>query len=782
MPRRRLTPHDLTGLEALFAATLSPDGDRLAYVHTRPRRTATFHKYDYLFGGDRADVWVADAAAGVPQNLTRGHDDGSGHWAPTWSPDSRRLALLSTRGGNVCAWVCDVASGDLHRLCERAADLRAHGAPMVWLSDHEILLATLPEGERPGALDIELRAAQIAMREWPRAWRGLEPTASALDSGTAVPFDERPQGALVLVDARTGAQRTVRRGLFRDLRLAPDRRHVAFFRVVDRRRPHSDVKLDRMPGEVVRLGIVAADGTLLADDVPDIPRPAAPSLRWSPDGAEVALLGRVDAAGGTTRRIFRYRLADRRLRCETDSGLDPTSIVWAGDGSILTFGSSTETSGRADWWLISAGAERRNLSADLDAVPTRLFPEEGRQTFVGLGREGVLRLALGSGAWVNVTAGFERSISEVVWPPGHESDRRTTTRLVLTVDGATSSEQLSLELRSAAMTPIHRPSERAWLQHFAPEHDTAVHTAFDRTGAALWISRPAFGRPRALVRRNTWLGEVAEGELRRVEYCAATGEELAGWLILPVDHEPGRCHPLITMVYPSLVFRGCTPPRELSIVGHHVNNPQLLAARGYAVLLPSMPLPAEGEAGDPHGDMANGLLPAVEAAIEMGLADGDRLGLMGHSYGGYGTFALIAQTDRFRAAVAVAGITDLVSLYGQFDARLRYDPDAHEQGLQGLAESGQLRMGAPPWQDAERYVRNSPLFSAGDMQTPLLMIQGDMDYVPLQQGEQLFSALYRQGKRARFVRYWGEGHVLQSPANIEDVWDRIFGWFDEFLG
>ncbi len=63
----------------------------------------------------------------------------------------------------------------------------------------------------------------------------------------------------------------------------------------------------------------------------------------------------------------------------------------------------------------------------------------------------------------------------------------------------------------------------------------------------------------------------------------------------------------------------------------------------------------------------------------------------------------------------------------------------------------------------------------------MLIIQGDMDYVPLQQGEQFFGALYRQGRRARFVRYWGEGHVFQSPANIRDMWEQIYAWFDEFL-
>ena len=752
-------------------------------MRKRPRRTAAFHKHDFLSGGDRCDVWIVDVAGGAPQNLTGGAADGSGHWAPSWSPDGKRLALLSTRGGNVCAWVCDVGSRTLQRLCERAVQLWSHSSPMLWVSNDEILLATLPEGERPGRMTIEIGAAEIAMREWPKAWKGLEPTASALDSGATKPFEERPQGALVLVDAATGIERTVMRGLFGDLRIAPDGRHVAFLRQVDVRRPHPDVKFERLDGRVSRLGIVAANGTLLAADVQQTEQPLGPSLRWSADSTEVALLGHVDAEAGSSRLILRYRLADGRLRRETDTSLEPASIVWTGEDSILTLarlaqGSSPE---RTDWWLLAGGAEPRNLSAELDAVPTRLFPEEGRRSFVGLGAEGVLRLSVSDGRWADVTDGFERDISAVLWPPPRQSDRRTIAQLVLMVDEETSRDRFSLDLRSGAMTSLRWPSDGAWLLHLAPEHGTAVHGAFDRTGAGLWISSPAFERYRAIVETNTWLRGVAEGEVRRVGYRGATGDELTGWLILPVDHEPGRRHPLVTAVYPGFVFRGQTPPTMLSIVGEHANNPQLLAARGYAVLFPSMPLGPEGEPGDPHLDVANGVLPAVDAAIEMRIADADRLGLMGHSYGGYGAYALITQTHRFRAAVALAGIAELVSLYGQFDARLRYEPDAQEHLQMSLAETGQLRMGAAPWQDAERYIRNSPLFAAGDVQTPLLIIQGDMDYVPLQQGEQFFSALYRQGKRARFVRYWGEGHVFQSPANIQDMWQQIFAWFDEFL-
>ena len=783
MGQRPLTPQDLSSLEELPGAALSPDGRWLAYVHKRPRRMATFHKYDFLSGADRCDVWLVEVAGGAPQNLTRGSDDGAGHWAPSWSPDAKRLALLSTRGGNVCAWVYDVSARALHRLCDRGVYFGSHSSPMLWVSNEKILLTTLPEGERPGRMNIEIRAAESAMREWPKAWKGLEPTASALDSGVTKAFDERPQGELLLVNVASGVQRTVTRGLLRDLRIAPDGRHVAFFRQVDMRKPRPDVKLERLDPRVARLGIVTATGELLVDDVPEIEQPVSWSLRWSADSAEVALLGHVEAAAGWAKLIFRYRLADGRLRRETDPSLDPATIVWTADNSILTLARRTRASSpeRADWWLIARGAEPRNLSAGLDAAPTRLFAEEGRRSFVGLGTEGVLRLSVSNGRWASVTDDFDRRISALLWPPAGESDRRTTAQLVLTVDDSTSNDRFSLDLRSGAMTCLRWPSERAWLLHFAPEHDTAVHAAFDRTGAGLWISKPAFDHHRAVVETNTWLRDVAEGEIRRIDYRADTGEDLTGWLILPIDHEPGERHPLITAAYPGFVFRGQTPPPMLSIVGEHANNPQLLATRGYAVLFPSMPLTPEGEPSDPCREMANGLLPAVDAAIEMGLADADRLGLIGHSYGGYATYALITQTHRFGAAVALAGIADLVSLYGQFDARLRHDPDVHEYLLQSLAETGQLRMGATPWQDPERYIRNSPLFMAPDVQTPLLIIQGDMDYVPLQQGEQFFSALYRQGKRARFVRYWGEGHVLQSPANIHDMWQQIFAWFDEFL-
>jgi dipeptidyl aminopeptidase/acylaminoacyl peptidase len=209
---------------------------------------------------------------------------------------------------------------------------------------------------------------------------------------------------------------------------------------------------------------------------------------------------------------------------------------------------------------------------------------------------------------------------------------------------------------------------------------------------------------------------------------------------------------------------------------------QALAAHGYVVVFPSMPLKPEGEPSDPYMDLQTGVIPAVDKMIEIGIADPKRIGVMGQSYGGYSTYGLVTQTNRFQAAVALAGLPDLISLYGQFDARERYSDHPQENLFyMSIAENGQERMGNPPWKDLGRYLRNSSIFYVDRVETPIMIMQGDMDYVAMQQGEEFFNSLYRQGKRARFVRYWGEGHVLESTANVTDMWKQIYAWFDEFL-
>jgi dipeptidyl aminopeptidase/acylaminoacyl peptidase len=164
----------------------------------------------------------------------------------------------------------------------------------------------------------------------------------------------------------------------------------------------------------------------------------------------------------------------------------------------------------------------------------------------------------------------------------------------------------------------------------------------------------------------------------------------------------------------------------------------------------------------------------------MGIADPERLAVMGQSYGGFSAYSLVTYTNRFKAAIAMAGLTDLVSLYGEFDRTARgYPGIEHQKSVNwGLAEQGQVSMGVPPWEDLWRYLRNSPINFVDRVQTPLLLIHGEQDLRgPITQAEQFFYALYRQGKRAKLLRYWGEDHGLrQSPANVREIVDEIFAW------
>ena len=133
--------------------------------------------------------------------------------------------------------------------------------------------------------------------------------------------------------------------------------------------------------------------------------------------------------------------------------------------------------------------------------------------------------------------------------------------------------------------------------------------------------------------------------------------------------------------------------------------------------------------------------------------------------------------------MALAGSANMVDEWGGYPEIVRYMPRTVLDGIgMAWAEGEQAGMGGPPWSRPTRYVAMSPIFHADRIQTPLLIIQGDLDAVDMEQGEEMFSALYRQGKRAEFVRYWGESPIIASPANIRDMWGRIFAWFDRYPG
>jgi dipeptidyl aminopeptidase/acylaminoacyl peptidase len=274
---------------------------------------------------------------------------------------------------------------------------------------------------------------------------------------------------------------------------------------------------------------------------------------------------------------------------------------------------------------------------------------------------------------------------------------------------------------------------------------------------------------------NPQLAEIEEPRWMSFDYLSLDGTKQYAKLLLPHDYVAGTRYPTVVFVY-----GGRTQSEDGSPADRNESdflNLLLLAGHGYAVLFPSMPL----RGIDPMPHLNDGVDPAVDRAVGLGITDPNRLAVMGHSYGGYSVYGMITQTRRYLAGIGLMGVSDLVSGYAEFDPRYRYSDPNWASIVGPLGESSQLGIGVPPWVEPKRYIRNSPIFSSNKIETPLLIVSGDLDGIPGMQDEQMFTVLNRQGKRVEFVRYLGEQHGLESPPNILDMWQRVFAWLDTYV-
>ena len=259
------------------------------------------------------------------------------------------------------------------------------------------------------------------------------------------------------------------------------------------------------------------------------------------------------------------------------------------------------------------------------------------------------------------------------------------------------------------------------------------------------------------------------GDIELHQWKAFDGTALEGLLVKPDNFDPNKKYPLLVNFYERSsdrlnAHRDPYPHRSTM-------NYSFYTSRGYVIFNPDVVY----KEGYPGESAYNCVVSGVESLIKAGFIDKERIGVQGHSWGGYQVAHLVTRTDLFACGEAGAPVPNMISAYGG----IRW-----WTGLSRMFqyEQTQSRLGATLWENRELYIENSPIFFLDKVNTPLLIMHNDADgHVPWYQGIELFVAMRRLGKPAWFLNYQGEPHWPLKPQNRLDFSIRMQQYFDHYL-
>lgn len=271
-----------------------------------------------------------------------------------------------------------------------------------------------------------------------------------------------------------------------------------------------------------------------------------------------------------------------------------------------------------------------------------------------------------------------------------------------------------------------------------------------------------------IIKSNPQQEDFAWGHAELVEFTNKNGKDLQGVLHYPANYEPGKKYPMLVYIYEirSNSLHSYINPSEKSFY-----NTTNYVQQDFFVFQPDIVY----RLNDPGVSAVECVIPAVEKVLSTGMIDKDKIGLMGHSWGAYQTAFIITQTDLFSAAVAGAPLTDMISMYTE----IYWNTGSPNQGI---FETSQGRFTKPYWEIMDKYIENSPMFQAKNINTPLLVAFGDKDgAVDWHQGIELYTTMRRMEKPYVMLVYAGENHSVRKKENTLDYTKKINEWFNYYL-
>lgn len=777
---RAYSVEDLLATEEVGRVVFDPTGRRLIIEHRRPWKSAARFDYNYFTPLLLTELLSVKVDRPGPARPLFPQDPAAGYMAGPIAPDGRRMLVYRLQDRSFEAGLVTFATGEV-RWLGVTPEFPVHGPTAQWRSDDEVILIARPDGDLTWRLGVGWEAQDRLTELWARTAGGQTASASAIGSGRFLGIRPKGEAPRVLkIDAHTGAAHLLAQGEFVDLAVSPSGRYAALIANGEDLQPRAD--------EAVYAAFPTRRRSLTLIDLQagDVTTPCASCeialglLAWSPtqDSLLAATLGegadrrrldlvRIEAATGAVSRPLPDNL--KLALAMTSEGAPLARADWfAADPLVYAAGPK----GRPDWYRLSNSGVV-NLTAGLDLAPRQLG---------AISTDHIL-LAADGAAWAIGPNGERTVVGEDLasspLAPAQEPGSRLVANPRLPADGMATARGQEITVLSAT-----RRGRRFTLP------DQSGPMAITRDHAVAMIKGPGGVRRLSMATsKSAWvplleinrpLADVEPARTLPVRHRGPTSADLTSWLYLPVSAPPTRGYPLVVIPYRGRSYPAASPSYEVGAFSPQVN-PQILAAAGYAVLTPSLPYDQAG--GEPVRGAAAQILDVVDAAIAEQSLDPDRIALWGHSFGALTAVAAATQTPRFKSVIASAGAHNEISHWGSFRRHQWVFPQDGTSSTSGagLVEAGQAHMMAPPWADPQRYLRNSNLFAADRINVPVLLIHGEADELLIDQSQQLFSALNRQGKDAVFVTYWGEGHALASPANLRDLYGRIIAWLGETL-
>ena len=478
----------------------------------------------------------------------------------------------------------------------------------------------------------------------------------------------------------------------------------------------------------------------------------------------------------TWSHVWVYDVASGDSLALTTGEFDNGGASWSPDGRWVAYSSNRSgtrmgdpnRSNNSDLFLVSStGGTERQLTTSIGPDGGAVFSPDNRLIAFGSSdRENhsadqtdLKVVGLDGGEPLNLTADFDYSVSGIRWTPDGRhlyfeaaQGLRTPTYRV-PADGSAAPEAVFPDDGYRYRVTDHSDDESIWIVTGSSLSDAGT----------VFISRDGGRSMEPLFTPN------ADRPLRTAPAETLTWEGADGWsiegvLTYPLDYVEGRRYPTILQVHGGPFGR---------FQQTYNTSAQIWAARGYAVLQGN-PRGSSGgtlafgaaNQGDWGGKDFEDLMKGVDHVVELGVADPDRLGVMGGSYGGFMTFWTVSQTDRFKAAIGHAAISDWYAFYGETDI-----PNLLEYGFDGL-----------PWRSIENYEQWSPIRYAEDVVTPLLITHGEQDFrVPITQGEKYYRALKKMGKPVEFLRFPREGHGISEPLHRIFLDQEQAKWMERYI-